>query len=73
MLFLYSDALTETVDGNDTALFEPGLKLLGRRCLREGPPEEFLDRLMARFFSRVQRPLPDDLTAISLVRRTEGA
>ena len=67
-LFLYSDALTETVDEQDNALFDEGLERLVKISLAQAEPSKVLDRILSRFFSRVKRPLPDDLTAV-LVNR----
>ena len=67
-LFLYSDALTETVDRKGNALFDEGLERLVKISLAQTGRSKVLDRILSRFFDRVTRPLPDDLTAV-LVNR----
>ena len=67
-LFLYSDALTETMDEQGNALFDEGLERLVKIALAQTGRNNILDRILSRFFARVKRPLPDDLTAV-LVNR----
>ncbi len=67
-LFLYSDALPESVITGGDRLGEEGLLRVVSECLVEGPRHRFLDRLLERFHACAVRPLKDDLTAVCLTR-----
>jgi sigma-B regulation protein RsbU (phosphoserine phosphatase) len=68
-LFLYSDALYESpTRGGGPPLEEDGVMALVRAVLDNPSVRPPLDRLIAGFRSRVDLPLPDDLTAVWLTR-----
>jgi len=67
-LFLYSDALNETVGTDGRALEEEGVLALLDECLKQN--HRPFAHLIDTFFNRVSRPLPDDLTAV-LIRRPQ--
>jgi sigma-B regulation protein RsbU (phosphoserine phosphatase) len=67
-LFLYSDALSETLDSESKCLEEAGVLDLVADSLRLHGGQAMLSSIIAPFNARMSRPLPDDLTAIWLVR-----
>ena len=67
-LFLYSDALTESMMIDGERFGEDGLLGLVRKCLVSHPRHAFLDTLLERFGERAVRPLKDDLTAVCVTR-----
>jgi sigma-B regulation protein RsbU (phosphoserine phosphatase) len=67
-LFLYSDALSETLDKEGKCLDELGVLDLVTESLSLHHGEATLNSILAPFNARMTRPLPDDLTAIWLVR-----
>lgn len=63
-IFFYSDALTETLlDGK--AWEEDGLMEQVNDIIHGIESGHWLDTLLARFFDKATRPLPDDLTVVS--------
>ncbi|MBF0093982.1 MAG: fused response regulator/phosphatase [Alphaproteobacteria bacterium] len=67
-VFLYSDALTESLGVDGRSLNEDGLLDLVRGNLGK-PSEAPLRDVLDTFFASVPRPLPDDLTAVWIARR----
>jgi len=67
-LFLYSDALTETVGISEPMLDEEGLGELLSQALDPGATQHPFASVLENFGARVSRPLPDDLTAVWLAR-----
>lgn len=67
-VFLYSDALPESLGSDGTYLGEDGLLNLVRKNL-EAPSGEPLQEVLETFFAAVPRPLPDDLTAVWIARK----
>ncbi|WP_119678435.1 PP2C family protein-serine/threonine phosphatase [Indioceanicola profundi] len=65
-LLIYSDAMTEAVDGQGHLIGEPGLVRLATEAFQGGPGR--LKRLLAAFDKVAQHPLADDLTAICISR-----
>jgi phosphoserine phosphatase RsbU/P len=65
-LLLYSDAMTEAVDAGGHLIGETGLIELARQAYSHSTDR--LPRLLAGFDRLAERPLADDLTAISLTR-----
>lgn len=66
LLFLYSDALTETPDM--VAPVCPDLRIQELLSRPAGPDDHPFDRLVHDFFSRLDEPLKDDLTMVMLRR-----
>jgi sigma-B regulation protein RsbU (phosphoserine phosphatase) len=67
-LFLYSDALTETVGIDTPMLDEDGLGELLSQALDPAQTQHPFVSVLDSFGARVSRPLPDDLTAVWLAR-----
>jgi len=67
-LFLYSDALTETVGISEPMLDDEGLGELLSQALDPGATQHPFTSVLENFGARVSRPLPDDLTAVWLAR-----
>ncbi|MBF0562482.1 MAG: fused response regulator/phosphatase [Alphaproteobacteria bacterium] len=67
-VFLYSDALTESLASDGSYLGDAGLLDLVRDSARV-EPQGRLDAVLERFFDYVLRPLTDDLTAVWISRR----
>lgn len=67
-LFLYSDALTESMMTGGERFGEDALLELARECLESRSRRAFLDTLLERFTERAVRPLKDDLTAVCVTR-----
>ena len=67
-VFLYSDALPESLGSDGQSLGEEGLLELVRKNLKT-PSQEPLQDILDTFFAAVPRPLPDDLTAVWIARR----
>lgn len=69
LLFLYSDVLTESLDHTGQMIGDDAfLKMCQQTSGNLADGQIFLDRLMKKFDTKVIRPLPDDLTAITLKR-----
>jgi len=66
-LLLYSDAMTEATDRAGHLIGEDGLLSLAELAFAHGPDGR-LERLLAAFNDRAERPLADDLTAICITR-----
>lgn len=70
MLFFYSDALIESQDLKGDMIGEDKfIDLCCAASMAARPPEKFLDHFMENFDDQVARPLKDDLTAVTLIRR----
>lgn len=69
-LFLYSDALTETVGIDTPMLDEDGLFELVNQALKGAMEKHPFGHILDEFGDRVARPLPDDLTAVWLARKS---
>lgn len=65
-LLLYSDAMTESVDGQGHLIGEAGLVDLVQSAFAAGPGR--LSRLLSAFDRLACRPLADDLTAVCITR-----
>lgn len=63
-LFLYSDAMTESLIANGKMLGEDRLVSMVKRFHKPGGID--IQGLIARFYDTVRRPLGDDLTAVSI-------
>ena len=69
LLLLYSDVLTESLDHTGQMIGDDFFLEMCRQTsnnITNG--QVFLDRLLKGFDAKVVRPLPDDLTAITLKR-----
>ena len=66
-VFLYSDALIESPTPAGQPLEEEGLLHLVHES-RAATPDAPLEGVLERFFRRVSRLLPDDLTAVWITR-----
>jgi len=70
MLFLYSDALTETLNRAGNRMSTEELKARVTECLATGAPADVLDKIVGGFLDSTDRPIPDDLTLITICRHT---
>lgn len=70
VLFLYSDALTESKDAMGERMGNQGLIERVTRHLRVGSPEDLLIVVVGDFVRSLEYGLPDDLTAVSVWRRS---
>ncbi len=68
-VFLYSDALTETIGNNGVMLGEEGLSGLIQEGLSGNCSASPLSTIVGLFDATAPNPLPDDLTAVWLERR----
>ncbi|MCR6633173.1 MAG: SpoIIE family protein phosphatase [Magnetospirillum sp.] len=68
VLFLYSDALTETPSENGAKLGPTGVADLVRDVVDARGEQVDVNSLLAPFLATVRRPLRDDLTAVCCVR-----
>lgn len=69
ILFLYSDAITESLDLTGKMVGDDGLSAIAKRCLaRSKNAEDFFTRFFKIYDARVPKPLADDLTAVTLQR-----
>lgn len=66
-IFLYSDALIESPDHEDKMWTEEGLMDRVRQYAAQGY-DQIQPRVLAEFLETAQRPIPDDLTTISIIR-----
>lgn len=69
LLFLYSDALTECGRENGRDLGKQGVQDLLGDSVARGGADVPLSAILGPFFSRVERPLTDDLTVVRCLRK----
>lgn len=72
-IFIYSDALTETLWHNGQALFDEGLMAKVEKLVAAQTNRNILPGIIDEFLDNVDRPLPDDLTAVCLVPKLTTA
>ena len=68
-VFLYSDALTESVLADGTSLEDEGLMALVAKQKAVNESKTFVSDLVADFLSLMSSPPTDDLTAVCLIRK----
>lgn len=69
-IFLYSDALTDSLTPDGGVLGEEGLRLQIADLVARGvSPDQLFDAVLDEFLSGLEGPLPDDLTAVLIRRR----
>ena len=72
LLFLYSDALIECGRENGKALGKEGVQDMLRDAVCRGGNGTSLSTILGPFFTRVDRPLGDDLTVVRCLRNGRG-